>query len=105
MADEAYDGNGTRNGVSNDVSNDARRWGGATKPDGEQTMIGIPAEMSREFDDWFRSQHPDLKERRLPSKDPYRAKAFRIGLDALKKAFPPVQSFEERMAQLDGMAS
>jgi hypothetical protein len=102
VADEAYDD--TPNGARNGTRNGARRgWSGATKPDAEQTMIGITAGLSREFDDWFRSQYPDLKQ--LPSKDPYREKAFRIGLDALKKAFPPVPTFEERMAELDRLAS
>ena len=103
MADAAYDS--ARDGDSgSDRGGDSRGnkrkpWSGTVKADDETTMVRIPAGLSRRFDAWFAGQIPDARQR--PSKDPYVAKVFEHGMAAFEKAFPPVRSLDDRLAELE----
>lgn len=74
-------------------------WSGTQAPDDKLVQVRLPAGLVRRFDAWFAGQIPDARQR--PAADPYRARVFEHGLAAFEKAFPPVQSLDARLAQLD----
>lgn len=89
--------------VTSDVTSKRHPWAGTQKPDDEFVQARLTAGNLRRFDAWFESQIPDARQR--PGADPYRDRIFAYGLDAFIKAFPPVQTLKERLAELDRQAS
>lgn len=101
-SDEHSDGGGARHGAS-DEPRQSPFGRGTTKADDELAGIRIPAGLIREFDGWYQGQFAGARQR--PSKDGYYGIAFRLGLERLKEAIPPVQSLDDRLAELGLVAS
>ena len=99
MADAPYDV--TSDGGSGSGRGGGKRapWSGTNKPDDELVQVRLPAGLVRRFDAWFAGQIPDARQR--PAADPYRARVFEHGLSAFEQRFPPVQSLDDRLAQLE----
>lgn len=99
MADEAYDATSAGGSPSGRAGGKRAPWSGTTKPDDELVQVRLPAGLVRRFDAWYEGQIPDARQR--PAADPYRAKVFEHGLKAFEREFPPIQTIEQRLAQLE----
>jgi hypothetical protein len=103
MADEPYattsNGGSPSGRGSGQPSGKRVPWGGTTKPDDEYVQVRLRAGTVRKFDAWYASQIPDARQR--PSADPVRDKVFDHGLEAFIVKFPPVQTLDDRLAQLE----
>lgn len=76
---------------------------GTQKADKDLANIRIPAGLIRQFDVWYQGQTPGVQQRK--SKNAYYEVAFRLGLERLQEALPPVQSLDDRLAELGLKAS